>query len=110
MRVYIAGPMKGLPEYNFPAFFAAEERLASLGWEVVSPARHDIELDGFDPATIQPESHEFYMRRDLPLVASCDAIAMLPGWVRSRGAMAEHYVAIQCGLAVLDAETGEAFP
>jgi len=31
--IYIAGPMAGLPLYNFPAFFSAEERLARLGWK-----------------------------------------------------------------------------
>jgi hypothetical protein len=103
MRVYIAGPMSGIPEFNFPAFFAAEERFAEAGWEVLNPARADKDLDGFDPKKDAARSHAHYMRRDLPMVASCDAIALLPGWRASRGARDELYVARACGLAVLDA-------
>lgn len=38
MRVYIAGPMTGLPEYNFPAFHAAAKAWRDAGWEVLNPA------------------------------------------------------------------------
>lgn len=98
--------MSGLPEFNFPAFFAAEERFTAAGWEVLNPARVDVDLDGFDPKTHAAQSHEHYMKRDLPMVASCDAIALLPGWQRSRGVRDELYVARACGLEILDAESG----
>lgn len=118
-RVYIAGPMKGLPGFNFPAFFEAEARWRALGWDVVNPAAMDQEIDGFDPdrepAAAEafcmrrdlPAAEPFYMRRDLPAVAGCDAIALLPGWETSSGALKEARVALWCGLAVLDAVTGE---
>lgn len=41
MKVYIAGPMTGLPEFNFPLFFEAEELLKGHGFEVINPARED---------------------------------------------------------------------
>jgi hypothetical protein len=30
-RIYIAGPMTGLPEFNYPAFNAEAQRLRGLG-------------------------------------------------------------------------------
>lgn len=92
MKVYVAGPMTGLPDFNYPAFFAAAERLAALGHDVVNPAR---EWDG-DPSA---QWHD-YMRRGISDVCSCDGVALLPGWTNSRGAMLENFVAIQLGLTV----------
>lgn len=37
-RVYLSGPMTGLPELNFPAFRVEAARLRALGFEVVNPA------------------------------------------------------------------------
>lgn len=107
MRVYVAGPMRGLPLYNFPAFDAAENLLTGQGWEVYNPAKVDRDLDGLNPETgenIRPV--EVYMRRDFEAILTCDAIAMLPGWRRSEGARREYSVATGIGLEVLDATTG----
>ncbi|MCW5236165.1 DUF4406 domain-containing protein [Verminephrobacter eiseniae] len=38
-RIYISGPMSGLPDLNFAAFHAKARRLHALGCEVVNP-RH----------------------------------------------------------------------
>lgn len=37
-RIYISGPMSGMPEHNFPAFNAEAARLRALGYDVVNPA------------------------------------------------------------------------
>jgi len=42
MRIYIAGPMTGLPEFNYPAFNAAAEYLRSLGHHVENPADNPV--------------------------------------------------------------------
>jgi len=102
MRVYVGGPMSGVEDHNFAAFDAAEAMFRSLGWEVVNPARIDRE-EGYDPEW----PRERYMRRDLPVLCTCDAIALLPGWRGSPGAQNELAVARMCGLIVLDAETAE---
>lgn len=110
MRVYVAGPMRGLPLFNFPAFDAAANRLRALGHDVVSPADLDREA-GFDPATSVPD--DAFLRqalaRDLSAITTCDAIALLPGWHQSEGTKVEMSLAKLLRLAVLDANTGEPF-
>jgi hypothetical protein len=45
-RAYIAGPMTGLPEFNFPAFHAAAASLRARGFEVENPAQRPLPLFG----------------------------------------------------------------
>jgi Domain of unknown function (DUF4406) len=84
MRWYIAGPMTGHKDLNFPAFNAEAQRLRSLGYEVVNPA--EINSD--------PNAgwHEC-MRKDIKELMGCDGVALLPGWESSRGARLEHTIA-----------------
>jgi len=96
-RIYIAGPMTGLPDHNFPAFHTAADRLRQAGWDVVNPA------ENFGGRTDLPR--EDYLRADVGLLVSCDAVAMLGGWEDSRGAKLEYLLARELGMPVLDAET-----
>lgn len=89
-RVYVSGPMTGLPELNFPAFHAAAAQLRALGLEVVNPA----ELNP-DPAC----TWQAAMREDIRALVDCDAIVLLPGWQNSRGARLELTVAQALGMA-----------
>ena len=70
-RIYIAGPMSGLPDLNYPAFHAMAERLRAKGLHVESPAEND------PPAC---ESWLGYMRLAVAQLARCDAVVMLPEW------------------------------
>lgn len=111
LRVYIAGPMRGIPQYNFPAFDAAKQNLLNRGYEPVSPADIDRE-HGFDPTTL-PEDHDWgsiesigldlreIVRRDLMALLSCDAVYLLQDWQKSIGATAEVEVAGWLGLHLL---------
>ena len=86
MKLYLAGPMRGLPNHNFPAFHAATTDLRKRGHHVVSPAEHDEEC-GFDPST--DEVDRFYlaaqMRWDLAAVLESEGVVVLPGWLSSEG-------------------------
>lgn len=111
-KVYIAGPMTGVKDWNFPAFFEAEETLVSMGYRVVNPARNNgqtLELALKDAGS--PESPErdwlYYIRRDLPQLLYCDAICLLPNWEFSKGANLEHEVARGIGLSVFNLVDGE---
>ena len=112
-KVYLAGPMRGIPQFNFPAFFEAAGNLRGSRFEVWSPAEHDVHADGFDPvkenasgaAGTEPHTFRHYMQRDLPAVIESDAVCVLPGWGRSTGARLEVYVARQCKIPIVDAHT-----
>lgn len=93
MKIYIAGPMTGLPDYNFPAFNAAAAHLRGMGHEVVNPA----ELPAPDDPT-WPN----YMRGALRAMLTCEAVVLLPGWVRSNGARLERIVADRLRMPVYD--------
>lgn len=92
VRLYIAGPMTGLPEWGFPAFREAAATLRAAGFDVVSPHELD-EATGFDPtAPVGEFTHEHLLaalRRDMLAVLDADGIAVLDGWELSKGARAE---------------------
>lgn len=113
--VYIAGPMRGYPEFNFPAFDKARDEFLQNGWNVISPA--DIDRAAKIDATKYPtgDAKEFdrrtFVYRDfyaLFLLAHLrnGSIAMLPGWEKSTGAGAEFFLARWLGLKILDARSG----
>lgn len=103
MKVYIAGPMTGYEEHNFPAFMEAAGIWRAAGHEVLNPA----ELDGPDPdhESLAKVPAEHYYRRDLVamLEFGVEAIAVLPGWQRSTGACGEVGVAKLLRWPVYDA-------
>jgi hypothetical protein len=111
LNVYLAGPMQGLPEFNFPAFRKAAAYLRSLGYEVFSPAEKDIERHGgkdiskgnaTGDVSEAAAKHGFSLRHAMAddtdyLCMEADAIALLPGWEHSKGAFAEWALAKALG-------------
>jgi len=90
-RIYVAGPMTGYPDLNFPLFQAVAADLRLLGNEVVNPA----ELNS-DPS----KGWHDCMRVDIRELVTCDAILMLPGWEKSKGATLERHIATALELRV----------
>ena len=99
MRIYIAGPMSGLPGLNFDAFHAKAAELRAAGHEVVNPA--EINLD-------HTAEWNACMRADIAQLVTCEAIYMLPGWFNSRGAKLERHIAEQLSMQILGAAWSEA--
>lgn len=91
-RIYLSGPMTGLPDFNYPAFNAEAARLRALGYEVVNPAENPPQASWAD-----------YMRQDIPQLLTCDTLALLPAWHNSKGARLEHYVAASMGIFKISA-------
>ena len=89
-RVYLSGPMTGIADNNFPAFHEWAARLRADGFDVVSPA----ELP-------EAETWELCLRKDMRELPTCDAIALMPGWERSKGAHLELHVAHRLGMEVM---------
>lgn len=106
MKVYLSGPMRGIKDFNFPAFDAASKFLRAHGHEVFNPADKDRD---HDPTGISWKSktgditaaektgifdRRVAIRADLDyIIDHADAIALLPGWNESKGANAELWLA-----------------
>lgn len=88
MRVYLSGPMRGLPEHNFPTFNRAAARLRDAGYTVLNPAESPF------------EHRTQCLRHDIQLLLIVDAIVVLPGWQDSPGARFEVAEAWQIGIPV----------
>lgn len=114
-RLYIAGPMTGLPDFNYPAFFEAEDQLRALGYTPLNPGRNDgktLEEAIRYSGTPEYPSHswEYYLRRDIPKVVSADGLVMLPGWQQSRGANLEVHIATSLSMPLYILRDGKLEP
>jgi len=90
--LYLAGPMSGLPQFNHPAFHEAAKQLRDAGYLVVNPAENGLAADA-------PWIR--HMRRDIILMMqSAEAVATLPDWAGSRGALIETSLAHRLGWRV----------
>lgn len=104
-KVYLAGPMRGIKDFNFPAFFKAEEKLRALGYDVFSPARRDEEHYGAGALKTETGSEEeavanagFSIREALGadcawITQHADMLVLMPGWGNSSGCRAERALA-----------------
>ena len=112
--IYLAGPMRGIPLCNFPAFDAARDKFHAEGFNVISPA--DIDRDhSFDAMTdplpegaAMTELARECIRRDVAAILDGYGdtpppthIALLPGWITSKGACVEYALAHFLGLKMI---------
>lgn len=121
VQLYLAGPMRGFEYFNFPAFDKYKAILEESGWKVLSPADMDRE-GGFDPNGAEygdfyddeencadwpdPADADFIIRRDIDAIMHPEtkAVAMLPLWWMSTGAVQEYYLARMRGLYIFEAD------
>lgn len=131
--LYVAGPMSGIPQYNFPLFEAAATALREDGWVIVSPHECDSEEtrkaawaspDGKFNPDVESESWGTCLARDVKMLADgldadqgevngeivdrpaikIDGIALLPNWDKSKGARLEAFVGLLTGKEFYTAE------
>lgn len=103
---YLAGPMSNIPAHNFPAFHAAAGTLREQGYNIVSPAELDPEVQRKEHEESTDGTMDFNLyieclRRDLLIIANrnCVGVICLPDWFKSFGARAvEVYNARWLGL------------
>lgn len=94
MKVYLAGPMTGIPEYNYPEFARVAAAIRARGWEVLSP--HE-EFGGDKTRT-----RAAYMREDIRMLLECEGVVLLSDWIDSPGARLEVANAQEFGLHFFD--------
>lgn len=94
IKIYLAGPMTGIPDLNFPEFNRVTAALRAAGHTVINP----VEINN-DPNA----KWEDCMRADIRELVTCDAIALLPGWQASRGAKLEFKIATALAMPAFNA-------
>lgn len=93
-KLYISGPMTGIPNFNYDAFDEAEGVLENLGYGAVNPARMDQEMG------ITGDSYQDLLARDLSAILTdpeVEGVCLIDGWRNSRGSTLEAYIAQQAG-------------
>lgn len=102
---YLAGPMTGIPQFNFPTFYEATARLREGGYTIISPAEMDAEggIDAEALASTDGDNTKLtktwgdLLARDVKIVADkVRGIIFLPGWFNSRGARLEAFTGLLC--------------
>lgn len=110
MRLYVLGPMSGLPDFNAFEFRRVAKAVRGLGHEVLSPVEFD-EAEGFDHAAgdIDEATYVGFLRRDLLRIldADVDGAVALHGWEDSRGAALEVRVLQGLGRPIFRLEGAE---
>lgn len=81
-KVYISGPMTGYTDFNRAEFLRMESVLKKVGAIPINPARHPVGLQ-----------YEQYMEYAMLDVKNADMLVLLPGWMRSPGALLEVAIA-----------------
>jgi hypothetical protein len=109
MKIYLAGPMSGIPQFNIPLFREATELLRKRGYEVVSPAEVDeqhglpnallMTFENGDITALEKQSGQTWgdmMARDVKIIGDggITDIVVLPGWENSKGARLEVFVGL----------------
>jgi hypothetical protein len=93
MIIYIAGPMSGYLDNNYPAFNEAAEHLRGLGHTVLNPAENCL------PIALEAVWSN-WMRLSLKQLLSCEIVYWLPGSFSSQGALLELELAEKLGIPV----------
>ncbi|WP_181799332.1 DUF4406 domain-containing protein [Kitasatospora acidiphila] len=91
--VYISGPMRGLPNFNYDLFNSVADSLRQSGMVVLNPAEN---FDGDQSREISE-----YIRADVQMLLKASMIFLLPGWQDSEGARLEYLVAKALGLEIV---------
>ena len=94
MKVYISGPITGIPYDEVEmSFNLAENRLKEEGFEVVNPLDNRLTKD---------HSWSEHMKADIKLLMECDTIYLLKGYQDSKGAMIEYDLARILGYDMIE--------
>ncbi len=99
-KIYIAGPMRGLPHFNYPKFNQYAQAHRSVGWYVANPVEIGADYGTPEQINADPALLAEVMAAELHALKTCDAIYLLDGWQNSEGARKELDTALRCGLKI----------
>lgn len=101
-KCYIAGPMRGVRYFNYPAFLGAKDALEAFDYRVLmADLTEEPNEEGHTDTPLRK-----FMQHDLPLLCQADCVFVLPGWEKSHGAKIEVHLAFQLDIPVFDIMTG----
>ena len=96
LAIYISGGITGIKNWQ-DVFIAAEQDLIlrlHARLFVFNPVKIAKDLERSFKVNIgKMPGYTDYMREDIKILARCNAICMLPGWKRSKGARLEYRIA-----------------
>lgn len=98
--IYIAGPMRGMPKWNYDEFNKYAKAFRDAGWAVINPVEIGNLFGSPQYLEDNPQVLELVMNIELTCVEKCDAIFLLDFWETSKGARKEVQVAFQNELLV----------
>ena len=99
-KIYIAGPMRGLPAFNYPAFRDWAKLHRDVGWEVENPAEIGAAFGTPEQINADTALLAAVVAAELHALETCDAIFLMGGWERSLGARQELAAALAYGLKI----------
>ncbi len=89
-RIYLSGPMEGLPNLNAAEFTKAERYYTLRSFEVVNPHRLAAELNAEYAANGKgAPRYSDYLIYSMANLNECDIIVLLPGYKTSGGCFSE---------------------
>jgi hypothetical protein len=95
VSTYLAGPMAGIPEHNYPLFRRVSAYYRqTYNREIIDPT------DWVGGSPPEDKSYNECLKGSLRELLRADSIFLLPGWERSRGATLELLVAVLLGYRV----------
>lgn len=112
MRIYLSGPIgeDGVTDSVKESFAAAEAALSQKGCIVINPTsiayqgmlRRGLENRKMYGTQWKGSDYSYYLAKDIEMIGVCDAVLMLTGWRKSKGAKAEYAYAKAIGLRVFN--------
>ena len=91
--MYLSGAITNNPNYK-AEFARAQKAEEENGYTVVNPTRTPLDPEQFE--------YDEFMKVDFLLLSMCDAIVLLPGWKKSKGARKELEFAIRNNLEIIN--------
>ena len=98
-KLFISGPMTGIEHYNVSEFNRYADMARMLGYRVVNPVEMARKI-GIKKILSDKRALKKLISDELVAVKDCDAILLLDGWQKSKGALDELRVAIGAHLEV----------